>query len=327
MALNKAGQGTGTSQPLSLLSHPPALRSHRGAGRQAAPQNAMGTSATTRQDSLVPTLVSPLPPMALACPCTGGDAEPRLGHTSVQKSEAGWWDEGHSPRDAPAPPRQGTEMSQTQLSHPSKGQRPARARMCRGGVWHCQTECARGKRRRMRRRPRCVRAAPRCSAQPERSRTARPQLINHPARRRDGGPRQPPPIPAPLPQKQPLPCTASKGFVRVPVCAAPSPPSRCCFLCVCTRKRGFFCCVFFLSISLLFPGKLLAPALGSCEKRAQERRTDRRSKRELGEPAMIATRLGGFGKEKGGGREGCGANKSKINIYMGRVLKPYFASL
>lgn len=47
---------------------------------------------------------------------------------------------------------------------------------------------------------------------------------------------------------------------------------------------------------------------------------------------MTATRLGVSGKREGeglgrGAGGGCGANESKINIYMGRVLKCYFASL
>lgn len=167
-------------------------------------------------------------------------------------------------------------------------------------MWHHRIERARGKQRRMRRRPRCVGAAPRCSAQPERSRTARPQLINHPARRRDGGPRQPPPIPAPLPQKQPLPCTGFKGFCACAcVCCSISPLPLLFFVCLHEKEGFFLLCILFFFFPL-FPGKLLAPALGSCEKRAQERRTDGWSEGEPGEPAVIATRLGGLWKAEGG---------------------------
>lgn len=153
----------------------------------------------------------------------------------------------------------------------------------------------------MKRHPRSsgVRAAPRCAARPERSRTAQQRLINHSALPRDGGPRRLPPIPAPLPQKQPLPCTGFKGFCACAcVCFSISPPSRCCFLCVCAQERGGF---------FLFPGKHLAPGLGSCEKQVWERRTDGRSKGEPGEPAVIATRLGGLWKGEGEGLGGAEA--------------------
>lgn len=130
-------------------------------------------------------------------------------------------------------------------------------------------------------------------------------------------------------RNNPYPSQASKGFVRVPVCVflyfflpPPPPPSlsfpSCCFVCV--HEKEFF----------LLPGKRLAPGLRSCEKRARERQADGAKENKHSRSGCMA--VGGFEKEKekawrGGGGGSCGANESKINIYMGRVLKPYFASL
>lgn len=166
-------------------------------------------------------------------------------------------------------------------------------------------------------------------ARPVHGRAAQRRLINHSAPPRDRGPRRPPPIPAPLPQKQPLPFTGFKGFcacacvcVSVFLSPPPPPPSlsfpSCCFVCV--HEKEFF----------LLPGKRLAPGLRSCEKRARERQADGAKENKHSRGGCMA--VGGFEKEKekawrGGGGGSCGANESKINIYMGRVLKPYFASL
>jgi len=118
-----------------------------------------------------------------------------------------------------------------------------------------------GEQRRMKRcqRSGVVGAAPQCAARP--SAPVQPSSGSLITRHRGGmealaGRRQ---SPRRYHRNNPYPAQASKGFVRVPVCASPSPPrSRCCFLCVCARKRFFF--------FSLFPGKCLAPGLGSCEK-------------------------------------------------------------
>lgn len=82
---------------------------HRGEAVSDAPQNAMGSSVPTRQDCLVPLLMPPRLLMALAHPCTGGDAGPPWEPTLVQRSKARQRDEGHSPGDAPVPLGLGTE--------------------------------------------------------------------------------------------------------------------------------------------------------------------------------------------------------------------------
>lgn len=53
------------------------------------PQNAMGSSAPARWDCLVSPLVPPRPPMALARPCTGGDAAPPSPGTDLGAEEQG----------------------------------------------------------------------------------------------------------------------------------------------------------------------------------------------------------------------------------------------
>lgn len=157
-------------------------------------------------------------------------------------------------------------------------------------------------------------------------RAAQRRLINHSAPPRDRGPRRPPPIPAPLPQKQPLPFTGFKGFCA---CACvflyfflphPSPPfsfPSCCFVCV---RESFFS----------FPGS--AWHRGSDHVKS-ERGRDRQPEQRRTSAAVVVAWLSGASKRRKrrlgwGGEEGsCGANESKINIYTGRVLKPYFASL
>ena len=86
------------------------------------------------------------------------------------------------------------------------------------------------------------RSSPTVRSPAERSRTAQQRLINHSAPRWDGGPCRPPPIPAPLPQKQPLPCTGFKGFCACAcVCFSISPPlSLLFFVCVCKKEVFFF---------------------------------------------------------------------------------------
>lgn len=173
----------------------------------------------------------------------------------------------------------------------------------------------------MKKRPKSggVGAAPWCPARPRRSRRAQQRLINHSAPRRDGGPRLPPPIPAPLPQKQPSPCTGFKGFCACAcVCCSVSPLPLLFFVCVYARKSWVFSS--FLG-SVWHQGSDHVKSKGRID-----RQTD-----EAGEPATIAQRLGGSSERRkgrvGGHGDSCGANESKINIYMGRVLKPYFASL
>lgn len=166
-------------------------------------------------------------------------------------------------------------------------------------------------------------------ARPVHGRAAQRRLINHSAPPRDRGPRRPPPIPAPLPQKQPLPFTGFKGFcacacVCVSVFLSPPPhpppsPSPVVVLCACTRKSFFS-----------FPGS--AWHRGSDHVKS-ERGRDRQTEQRRTSTAVVVAWLSGASKRKkrrlggGGGGGSCGANESKINIYMGRVLKPYFASL
>lgn len=101
-----------------------------------APHNDMGSSGPTRWDRLIPPLVPPHPPMALAHSCTGGDAgPPPPGPTLVQRSKARRQDEGHSPKDAPAASGQGTEgCPKTGCPVPRKANIP-RQPACAEEVW------------------------------------------------------------------------------------------------------------------------------------------------------------------------------------------------
>lgn len=47
---------------------------HRGEAMSDAPQNATGSSVPARRNCFIPPLMPPCSPMALAHPCTGGDA-------------------------------------------------------------------------------------------------------------------------------------------------------------------------------------------------------------------------------------------------------------
>lgn len=130
-------------------------------------------------------------------------------------------------------------------------------------------------------------------------------------------------------RNNPYPSQASKGFVRVPVCVflyfflppphPPPSPSPVVVLCACTRKSFFS-----------FPGS--AWHRGSDHVKS-ERGRDRQTEQRRTSTAVVVAWLSGASKRKkrrlggGGGGGSCGANESKINIYMGRVLKPYFASL
>lgn len=120
-------------------------------------------------------------------------------------------------------------------------------------------------------------------------------------------------------RNNPYPPQASKGFVRVPVCAflSPTPPVVvfCVFVC---EKRG----AFFSS-----PGSVWHQGLDNVKsERGRDGQTDGAKENQENQPQG----WGGFGRGRVGGvggRGSCGANEEKINIYMGRVLKPYFASL
>lgn len=267
-------------------------------------------------------LMPPRTPTALVHLCIRRDARPTLASTIAQRSKAWCQDEGHSPKNGLEPPGQGTKgCPKPGCPIPQRAAIPQEPPPRRG-----EASMPGAEQRKMKKHPKPggVGAAPWCPGGPRHSRPAQQRLINHSAPRRDGGPRPPAANPRSVTTETTLTLHRLQRVLCVCLCVLlrlPPPPLVVFFVCVCARKKelGFF----------LFPGKRLAPGLSSCEKRGQDRRTDRQTE-EPGEPATIAQRLGRGGsseKKVGGHRGGCGANESKINIYMGRVLKPYFASL
>lgn len=119
--------GPGQHSPClcSAMSYPTALGSHGGARETAgsneakgrhrgeamsdAPQNAVGSSVPARRNCFVPPLMPPRSPHGSAPSLHWRRCRTPLGPTLVQRSKAGWRDEGHSPKDALPPPGQGTE--------------------------------------------------------------------------------------------------------------------------------------------------------------------------------------------------------------------------
>lgn len=77
------------------------------------------------------------------------------------------------------------------------------------------------------------------------------------------------------------------------------PPPRCCFLCVCAREKEIFFFFFYFSS----PGSVWHWGSDHVKsERGRDGQMDGRSVRELGEPATIATRLGGGSSERRRGR-------------------------
>lgn len=246
----------------------------------------MGSPAPLRWYCLVALLMPPCPLTALVHLCTRRDAEPALGSATGQRSKAWCQDEGHGPKHGLEPSGQGTK------GYPKPGcPIPQEADIPQGEVGCCCTSTPGGEQRRPKERSERggAGAAPRCPARPRRSRGAQQWLINHSAPRRDGGPADRRQSPRRYHRNNPHPAQASKGFVRVPVCAAPSPPSPCCFLCACTQERvGFF-----------------SSFLGSIWHRGSDHvkseiRVDGWTD-EPGEPATIVQRLGSLLKGEGEG--------------------------
>lgn len=207
------------------------------------PQHSVGSPPPTRWDCLMALLIPPCTPMALVHLCTTRDAGPALGPTTVQRSKDWCQDEGHSPKNGPEPPGQGTKgCPKPGCPIPRRADVPQEPTPRRCGVPLKQAclGASRGGRRSVQspaalEQPRGAQPGPGAPVQPSNG-----SLIT----RHHGGMealadrRQ---SPRRYHRNNPHPAQASKGFVRVPVCAAPSPPSPCCFLCACTQERvGFF---------------------------------------------------------------------------------------